>query len=163
MTIMTLTTTINYFFRFCVLLSFLLVSTEIENDYKNVNVSIQDVHCLANAIHHESRGEPVEGQQAVAAVIINRSKLTNKSVCDVISKPKQFSWYEDNPVLLPMEKLVHVWHVAHNAYLGHVKGTFIDITNGATHFATPVVNTKWTRQYTQVYAVGGHVFYKQPK
>ena len=81
MTTMNLTTTINYTVRYLVFILFFIVSGDAGVSNDNVRVDMQHVHCLANAIHHESRGEPEEGQKAVAAVIINRSRMTNKSVC----------------------------------------------------------------------------------
>ena len=43
--------------------------------------------CLSEALYFESRGEPVEGQIAVAEVILNRvdSKKFPKSVCRVVA------------------------------------------------------------------------------
>jgi N-acetylmuramoyl-L-alanine amidase len=54
----------------------------------------EDAHCLAVAIYHESKGEPLAGQLAVADVIINRTKSHRfpGSVCGVIKQPGQFSF-----------------------------------------------------------------------
>lgn len=45
-------------------------------------------------IYHESRGESIETQEAVAAITMNRvkSKDYGNSVCDVVYSPYQFSW-----------------------------------------------------------------------
>jgi Cell Wall Hydrolase len=43
-----------------------------------------DIHCMAEAVYHEARGESVTGMVAVAAVVLNRSSATGKGVCDVI-------------------------------------------------------------------------------
>src|SRR3569623_107391 len=53
-----------------------------------------DMICLAQAVYFESRGEPSEGQLAVAEVVINRAKsdLYPDSYCDVIRQPAQFSF-----------------------------------------------------------------------
>ena len=48
--------------------------------------------CLALTIYHESRGEPVSGQYAVAEVVVNRSQERNLSICDVVYEKNQFSW-----------------------------------------------------------------------
>jgi hypothetical protein len=50
--------------------------------------------CLANALWHEARGEPLEGQRAVLDVIYNRAVQSNTSVCQVVTASQQFSWYE---------------------------------------------------------------------
>lgn len=50
--------------------------------------------CLAAAIYFEAKGEPVDGQLAVAEVIINRAKSGRfpDSVCDVVKQHGQFSF-----------------------------------------------------------------------
>ena len=50
--------------------------------------------CLAMNIYHESRGERLEGQIAVAQVTINRMEHTKwpSTICEVVYQPKQFSW-----------------------------------------------------------------------
>ena len=49
-------------------------------------VRSQDVTCLATAVYYEARGESVEGQRAVAQVILNRTRHPNfpKKVCAVV-------------------------------------------------------------------------------
>lgn len=51
-----------------------------------------DDHCIAIAIHHESRGEGLKGQRSVLDVIQNRMLEAGESACKVIKKPKQFSF-----------------------------------------------------------------------
>jgi len=50
--------------------------------------------CLALAIYHEARGEPVQGRYAVASVIMNRvaSPRYPNTVCKVVAQRKQFSF-----------------------------------------------------------------------
>lgn len=50
--------------------------------------------CLASAIYFESKGEPVDGQLAVAEVIINRAKSGRfpADVCEVVRQRGQFSF-----------------------------------------------------------------------
>jgi hypothetical protein len=52
-------------------------------------------HCLAEAVYHESRGESLEGQAAVARVVLNRSKFPKAfgdSICKVVYQKGQFTW-----------------------------------------------------------------------
>lgn len=56
--------------------------------------SSKQVHCLAETIYHEARGEPIAGQRAVGNVVLNRVQ-SNKfpdTICKVVYQPKQFSW-----------------------------------------------------------------------
>ena len=53
-----------------------------------------DMKCLAQAVYFESRGEPVEGQLAVAQVVLNRASSGRypADLCDVITQKAQFSF-----------------------------------------------------------------------
>src|SRR5690606_12076272 len=48
--------------------------------------------CLALNVFHESRGEPLMGQYAVALVTVNRARRDEEQVCEETFKSKQFSW-----------------------------------------------------------------------
>src|SRR5699024_4969140 len=52
--------------------------------------SQNDINLMANAVHGEARGEPYEGQVAVAAVILNRveSSTFPNNVAGVIFEPR---------------------------------------------------------------------------
>ena len=51
--------------------------------------SDRELHCLANAVYFESRGEPLDGQLAVAQAILNRveSGRYADSICGVVNQP----------------------------------------------------------------------------
>ena len=68
--------------------------------------SQNDIQLMANAVHGEARGEPYNGQVAVAAVILNRvnSPSFPNTVAGVIFEPRAFTavadgqiWLEPNP------------------------------------------------------------------
>ena len=50
--------------------------------------------CLANAVYFEARGESLEGQLAVAEVVMNRAASGRypASLCEVVVQPAQFSF-----------------------------------------------------------------------
>lgn len=50
--------------------------------------------CMALALYHESRGEPLAGKAGVGYVIMNRVKDKDfpDSVCEVIRQPHQFGF-----------------------------------------------------------------------
>lgn len=52
-----------------------------------------DVRCVAQAVYHEARGESVQGQRAVADVVMNRARSGKwgNDACAVVNAPKQFS------------------------------------------------------------------------
>ena len=77
-----------------------------------------DVHCLAENIYHEARGESTAGKMAVALVTLNRveDKRFPNTVCGVVKQTKyypsgridlhscQFSWYCDGKSDKPIDK-----------------------------------------------------------
>jgi N-acetylmuramoyl-L-alanine amidase len=56
--------------------------------------------CLSSVIHHEAKGEQLEGQIAVANVVMNRVKSGKfpDTVCGVVKQRGQFSWYGRKPM-----------------------------------------------------------------
>jgi len=58
--------------------------------------------CVAMAVYHEARGEPVRGQRAVADVVVNRARSGRwgSGACSVVNAPRQFSnrWSWSAPV-----------------------------------------------------------------
>jgi spore germination cell wall hydrolase CwlJ-like protein len=51
--------------------------------------------CLAQAIYHESRGEPYAGQVLVAETILNRAHRShNGDICETLAVRGQFPWWK---------------------------------------------------------------------
>jgi spore germination cell wall hydrolase CwlJ-like protein len=55
----------------------------------------ESLYWLAICIYHEGRGEPLEGQRAIAHVILTRALQRKKSVKEIVQEPYQFSWFND--------------------------------------------------------------------
>src|SRR5699024_11722379 len=64
--------------------------------------SQNDIKLMANAVYGEARGEPYEGQVAVAAVILNRVKSATfpNTVSVVIFEPRAFTVVTDGQFCL---------------------------------------------------------------
>ena len=81
-------------------------------------------HCLAIAMYYEARNQPIDGQLAVAQVIMNRveSPRYPDTVCEVVWQPKQFSFTHDG---LPERPKHHSWggHTA-TSRLGALRGLY---------------------------------------
>ena len=62
---------------------------------KHASNSVGDgeADCLAKAVYFESKGEPLNGQLAVAEVVMNRAKSGRfaNTLCGVVKQPSQFS------------------------------------------------------------------------
>lgn len=72
------------------IIPFLLVS---------LNADARQTRCLAQAIYHEARGEPIKCQHMVADVVLNRMQHRNypSTVCGVVFQRSQFSWTRHSP------------------------------------------------------------------
>lgn len=122
---------------------------------KTVVEPSKDVVCIAQTIYHESRGEPLEGQIAVASVVLNRTnhKQFPDTVCGVVYQKYQFSWTLDKKKRQFDKKSLEL---AKKVYTGEIA----DNTNGALYFHGKQINPKWNKNMLKVKSVGNHVFFK---
>jgi len=119
--------------------------------------------CLAVAIFFEARGEPYEGKEAVANVIINRvedGRYPN-SVCGVVSEHKAFSYTHDGLHDDPTRHTGHqdkiAWVQSQEVANDALQGTLLGITS--THYHTTNVLPFWVEHYKVDGKVGNHLFY----
>ena len=128
------------------------------------------IDVAARTLAQEARGEPAEGQAAVAHVIKNRllSGRWGKSLAAVCLWRGQFSgWYmprdpnfeyacslrDDDPVLVKMRGVMQA-----------AMDSATDPTNGATHYyATSIEAPTWIQGATFCGQIGHHKFYKNVK
>ncbi|GAA0134212.1 spore cortex-lytic enzyme [Paenibacillus sp. YSY-4.3] len=118
-----------------------------------MGLSANDLKIMANAVYGESRGEPFEGQVAVAAVILNRVKSPSfpNSVSGVIFQPLAFTAVADGQIWLePNESARKAVQQALNGW---------DPTGGCTYYFNPETATsKWIWSRPQVKTIGKHIF-----
>ncbi|NLM25695.1 MAG: LysM peptidoglycan-binding domain-containing protein [Firmicutes bacterium] len=109
---------------------------------------------LAKVIHAEARGEPLEGQIAVGAVIINRVKSEKfpNTITEVVYQRGQFTPVERN--LLPNEPQASAWEAAERALAGE------DPTGGALFFYNPTIseNPEYWKTRPVIKKIGNHNF-----
>src|SRR5690625_1010359 len=115
--------------------------------------SQNDINLMANAVHGEARGEPYEGQVAVAAVIINRTKDANfpNTISGVVFEPRAFTAVADGQIWLEPNE------TSKRAVLDAINGW--DPTENATYYFNPETATSpwiWTRP--QIKKIGKHIF-----
>lgn len=132
----------------------------------------KEVDCLALNIYHEARGEPQEGQIAVAYVTMNRlvSPRYPNSVCDVVWQNGQFSWTKDDIGDKPSD--VRAWsrarQIAQFVYSNYFRLRAVaqeaaDPTRGALmYYSFKKVNPFWARSRNMVATttIGSHLFLK---
>lgn len=118
-----------------------------------------DIYLLAKLIHAEARGESLEGQIAVGAVIINRllSGEFPQTVREIIFQSRrgvyQFTPVQDGQINLEPDK--QAFTAAKRAISGE------DPTEGALFFYNPELSSdQWIRTLTVKKVIGNHVFAK---
>ena len=124
---------------------------------KNVQLpakySERDLKLLSNAVYGEARGEPYEGQVAVAAVILNRVEHPDfpDSIGGVIFQPLAFTAVADGQIWLePNER-------ATEAVLDAINGW--DPSENAIYYFNPITATsKWIWSRQQIKKIGLHIF-----
>jgi spore germination cell wall hydrolase CwlJ-like protein len=123
-------------------------------------------YCLAQAVYFEARGEPAEGQVAVARVIMNRVEDTRypSTICGVVFQRHsvkdlcQFEFACDAHSDRPYEKAA--WKMANRiAYM--VRENWLpDPVGDAQYFhAAALAKPGWARRMVQIAHVGNHIFY----
>lgn len=138
-------------------------------------VAADERTCLAQAVYHESRGEPEAGQWAVASVILNRvqSRRYPDSVCGVVFQNAhlrnrcQFSFACDGRSddgghgnIIDRESWVKSHVIALAAYEQFLEGASpAEGLETALYFHTTTVSPSWASAYVEVAAIGNHIFY----
>ena len=124
-------------------------------------------HCLAEAIYFEARGEPAEGQAAVAQVVLNRvsSGLYPSTVCGVVFQNRshyhacQFSFACEGRSLKITES--EAWRTAMRIASAVSDGkTYVADVGGATHYHADYVRPHWARHLKRMDVIGHHIFYE---
>jgi len=115
---------------------------------------LQDIFLMARLVHAEARGEPYEGQVAVAAVLLNRIENSEfpDTIFETVYQPMQFEPVDNGAInLIPNNK-------AYEAVLDALTG--MDPTDGALFFWNPdkVSKTSWVWTRKIICRIGGHVF-----
>ncbi|MGQ8966330.1 spore cortex-lytic enzyme [Bacillus subtilis] len=115
--------------------------------------SNNDIRLLAQAVYGEARGEPYEGQVAIAAVILNRlnSPLFPNSVAGVIFEPLAFTAVADGQIYMQPNE------TARKAVLDAINGW--DPSEEALYYFNPDTATSpWIWGRPQIKRIGKHIF-----
>ena len=112
--------------------------------------------CLATAVYFESRGEPLEGQLAVAQTILNRVESGRHAddVCAVIREPGQFSFRHARA-----PKGGTAWRTAQAIARIAQDRLWPEVAEGAMNFHARRVSPGWQGK-TRIARIGNHVFYR---
>lgn len=119
-----------------------------------------DQECIAAAVYFEARGEPIEGQLAVAQVVLNRAASGKypASVCDVVKQRAQFSFVRRGRIPL-IPRATQAWHKA--VAITHVAFEHLarQIGSDVLWYHASYVAPSWGIRLTRVTQIGEHIFY----
>ena len=126
-----------------------------------------ELACLTEAIYFEARGESINGQIAVAEVIINRAEnpIFPNSICEVIKQGAQnlnrcqFSYKCDGQPEYMNERKAK--KRAADVAILLMKGERRAISGNATHYHADYVDPYWASKLKKTATVGTHIFYKR--
>jgi N-acetylmuramoyl-L-alanine amidase len=106
--------------------------------------------CLASVIYAEARGEPVDGQIAVAQVVLNRIEDSRwpDSICGIAEQPDQFASLP--PDIETLAVALEVIREEHD-----------DMVAGATHFFSGPPPW-WAGEMERIGRIAGHTFMREP-
>jgi hypothetical protein len=116
--------------------------------------------CLAKAVYFEARGEGLEGQLAVAEVVLNRvaSGRYPATICGVVTQPAQFSFIRAGR-FPPVDASSACWHKALAIADIARKHLAAQIGANVLWYHADYVAPVWGRLHTRVAQIGQHIFY----
>jgi spore germination cell wall hydrolase CwlJ-like protein len=120
-----------------------------------------ELHCLAQAVYFESRGEPLAGQLAVARVIVNRSAspLFPDDYCSVVTQKAQFSFVRGGRIPEP-NTASDAWARAKKiARIAH-QDLWASAAGDALFFHAEHVRPRWAGRMTARATIDSHIFYR---
>ena len=137
--------------------------------------SDNDLHCLAEVVYFEARGEEFIGQLAVAVVVMNRVKNDEypDNVCDVahqglyhkngvpIRHKCSFSYWCDGKKEIITD--IDAWLRAIAVTQMVLSGITLESVSDATHYHANYVKPFWSKDAELVDQIGRHKFYSRRK
>jgi N-acetylmuramoyl-L-alanine amidase len=121
----------------------------------------QQTNCLATAVYFESRGESVEGQLAVARVVINRAASGRYPTdwCSVVKQPYQFSFVRHGQ--FPQADInSDAWRRAEAVAELAAANVVPSIGPNVLWYHANYVAPAWRHGLQEVQQIGAHIFYQ---
>lgn len=130
---------------------------------------LRSLDCLAQAVYYEAQSESVDGQRAVAQVVLNRVRHPNwpNSVCGVVYQGPmkagggcQFTFACDGS--LAIRPHGPAWQRARSIAAGALAGATYAPVGLSTHYHTHEVAPHWAPALARTIEIGAHRFYRLP-
>jgi spore germination cell wall hydrolase CwlJ-like protein len=128
--------------------------------YAGVVTADREQECLANAVYFEARSEPIEGQLAVAEVVLNRAASGRypADLCAVITQKAQFSFIRHGRFphadrgSEAWKKAVAIASIARKKLAGSLPADCL-------WYHATYVSPSWGKRLTRQTQIGLHIFY----
>jgi spore germination cell wall hydrolase CwlJ-like protein len=117
--------------------------------------------CLANAVYFEARGEPLQGQLAVAEVVMNRAASGRypTTLCGVVVQPAQFSFVRRGR-MPRADRTSEAWRRAVGVARVAVEGMAPRLLpSTCLWYHANYVSPSWGRRLARNARIGLHIFY----
>jgi hypothetical protein len=120
-----------------------------------------EANCIAVAVYHEARGESLEGQMAVAKVIMNRAASGRYPAnwCGVVKQPWQFSFVHHGQ-FPSVDQGSAAWRKALGVTRLAVANAVQSVPTDCLWYHADYVAPSWGRNLTRVEKIGAHIFYR---
>ncbi len=126
----------------------------------------RSLECLTAAVYYEARSEPLDGQRAVAQVVLNRVRnpAYPNSVCGVVYQGSerrtgcQFTFTCDGSMAYRREPAA--WETAQQVAQAALAGSVYAPVGSATNYHADAIQPWWASSLTKVAAIGSQIFYK---
>ncbi|HXH51871.1 MAG TPA: cell wall hydrolase [Sphingomicrobium sp.] len=132
--------------------------------FNSVGAELDDeAHCVAVAVYHEARGESLEGQLAVARVIMNRTASPKypDSWCKVVKQPWQFSFVNPRTGRYPaVNERSEAWTKAQAITRIAMANAAPILSDDVLWYHADYVAPSWGRRLNVVEKIGTHIFYR---
>jgi spore germination cell wall hydrolase CwlJ-like protein len=134
---------------------------ELVNAYQRTELSDQEQDCLASAVYFEARGEKIEGQLAVAEVVLNRvaSKKYPDTICEVVEQPMQFSFVNATGRIPEADRTSKSWKKAVAISTIALDKLAIEVPEDVLWYHADYVAPSWGKRLDRQKKVGLHIFY----
>jgi hypothetical protein len=123
----------------------------------------EEANCIAQAVYHEARGESVEGQLAVARVIMNRAASGKypSTWCGAVKQPWQFSFVNPHTGAIPyIDQASDCWAKAQAVTRLAISNAVPSLENDVLWYHASYVAPSWGRRLNRVEKIGTHIFYR---
>ena len=123
----------------------------------------EQANCMAVAVYHEARGETLEGQLAVARVIMNRAASGKYPTnwCGVVKQPWQFSFVNPRTGVMPgVDQASASWRKAQGITRLAMANAVQSVPTDCLWYHANYVAPSWGRRLTKVSQIGAHIFYR---